>query len=690
MNTASTQVTITIDGKECLVDGSLTVLEAAKQYGISIPTLCHHPALSNWGGCRLCVVQVDGSPKLAASCATPVRNGMTVVTTNDRIKESRRTILEFLFAERNHNCMFCPQSGDCELQKLAYDLGMDHVTVPFSFQAFPTDVTSEHMAIDHNRCVLCGRCIRACQEIVGAKVLGFHHRGPKTLVGLDLLETRETSTCLGCGACLQVCPTGAIYNRYRTHYAVKGHPAEWKTSESVCPMCGLLCPTTLYTRDGQLIKVEGLMEATGSRPDRGQLCSRGRFDALKDGGARLHLPMKRNPDGSWAEIGWEEALNLVVGRLAEIRRKEGGEALFGWTSSMASNEELMLFKELMQKGWSAGSIDTFDGDHYRNVAQAFQKGGASCVERTWKEIGAADMILMIGGGPFETQPLLSSLVRKRQREEGITVAVIGYHASPLPFGTYQIMPQAERLPDIVRALSAAVGAAAGSGSEAGKRSGKLDKASGETLLSEQGLEASEQEMLEDIVTAYVTARNPLILVGTALTGLQDGNALKKVREMASLKSGSQAEGLNVILLKPAGNSAGAWRLGVAGAELAVPSERLRGGVIRLAESEDEAWKLISGLDRLEFLAVLSPYVPERLGQKANLLIPVATWMETHGSYMSLDGRDLGYRSAVLDPPDDVRPMWQILCDLMARCGSASVTPKWDDIRERAKRALEAA
>jgi NADH dehydrogenase/NADH:ubiquinone oxidoreductase subunit G len=190
-----------------------------------------------------------------------------------------------------------------------------------------------------------------------------------------------------------------------------------------------------------------------------------------------------------------------------------------------------------------------------------------------------------------------------------------------------------------------------------------------------------------MVAAYVAARNPAILIGTALTGLESSDPLKDVRDMAVLKSDPAAEPLNLIILKPAGNSAGAWRLGIAGAEPEVDKERLRGGVIRLAGPEDEAWESVSGLERLEFLVVFSPYVPEKLGQKANLLIPVATWMETDGSYMSLDGRDWAYRSATLDPPEDVRPMWQILCELMERCGSPSATSKWDDIRERAKAAL---
>ena len=182
------KVHLTIDGKEVVAEEGSTVLETATRYGIYIPTLCHYPGLSNWGGCRMCVVEVDGAPRLAASCVMPVRQGMEVVTSNERIIETRRTILEFLFAERNHNCMFCSESGDCELQKLAYELQMDHLTVSFSFNRFPTDVTSEFMVIDHNRCILCGRCVRACAELAGLSVLNFQNRGSRNLVGLDLNE----------------------------------------------------------------------------------------------------------------------------------------------------------------------------------------------------------------------------------------------------------------------------------------------------------------------------------------------------------------------------------------------------------------------------------------------------------------------------------------------------------------------
>ncbi|MEW5725191.1 MAG: 2Fe-2S iron-sulfur cluster-binding protein, partial [Thermodesulfobacteriota bacterium] len=213
------EIKLTINGWEVTVPEGASILEAARAAGIYIPTLCHHPDLSPYGGCRLCVVEVDGAPRLVASCVTPVRNGMEVVTSNERIIEARRTILEFLFSEKNHFCMFCAQSGDCELQDLAYEYQMDHLTVPPLDQVFPVDATHPDLGLDHNRCVLCGRCVRACRELAGQAVLDFQGRGGRVTIGADLNQKLGDSSCVSCGLCLEVCPTGAIFHRHRTHYA---------------------------------------------------------------------------------------------------------------------------------------------------------------------------------------------------------------------------------------------------------------------------------------------------------------------------------------------------------------------------------------------------------------------------------------------------------------------------------------
>ena len=419
------KISLKIDGIEVTADEGMTILEAAKQAGIQIPTLCHHPALSNWGGCRMCVVAVEGVPRLVASCVMPVRGGMVVVTNNERIVKSRRAVLEFIFAERNHNCMFCPKSGDCELQQLAYDLQMDHMLVPQSFNSFPTDVTNEYMGIDHNRCILCGRCVRACAELAGNHVLAFQNRGPRSLIGFDLNETLNGSTCYACGVCMQVCPTGAIFSRQRTHYAVKGHTRDWQSTDSHCPQCGLLCPTTMVVADNTLLKVEGRLGAADHRPDRGQLCARGRFEVLNDFGERLRQPLVRNAKGQWSETSWENALDRIAQKMNSLRDTLGGKVLFGIASGGLPNEVLIAFRDLLANSCSAGTIDTFDGNHYRTVLAAGRDLDHPLREASWEQLSESDFVIVCGAGLLEHQPMLVSLLRRNVLETGSRVAVIG-------------------------------------------------------------------------------------------------------------------------------------------------------------------------------------------------------------------------------------------------------------------------
>ncbi len=687
MQGSAMKVSLTIDGKPCQVDENTSILEAARQAGIAIPTLCHHPALSGWGGCRLCLVEVDGAPRLVASCVTPVRNGMNVVTRNDRILESRRTLVEFLFAERNHNCMICPRSGDCELQQLAYALGMDHLSVPFSFQAFPTDLTSGALGMDHNRCVLCGRCVRACSEIAGADALGFHHRGPDTMVGLDCMDSRETSSCLECGVCLQVCPTGAIYNRYRTHAAVKGHRAETRVSNSVCPLCGLLCPTRLRFQNGRLTAVEGRPAFSDHRPDRGQLCRRGRFDLFKDPGLRLTRALQRMADGGWLAVGWDQAIEAAIAGLGGIRRRHGAQAIFGWTSSMASNEELLLFREMMARTWSAGRIDALDGDDLRTMAAVLNGAGSSCREFPWQRIPEADMVLLAGADVQASQPMLISLLRQLQKEKGTVLAVVGAQTFPTPLVSLHLAPSRDRLVRVVEALAATV---KGSLQEAAvrNRDGGLpsDNPDLQKPLCEAGLDARQTAMGLSIAQAYAAARRPLIIAGAGCGGSQGRPALEALGAMAQLKQ-TEADLLDLLFLKSAGNSSGAWRMGAA-ADRGDPGMPFKGGVIRLSGEAAEAETVMARLDALDYLVVLTPCANEKVQARAHLLIPIPIWLEADGSYLSLDGSQWVYREASLAPPDGVRPLWRTLGRINQLAAAAPAAVTWEEIRKKVRVLLD--
>ncbi|HAF69959.1 TPA: bidirectional hydrogenase complex protein HoxU [Candidatus Acetothermia bacterium] len=208
-------ITLEIDGRTVQARPGQTILEAARAAGIRIPTLCYLEGLSPRGSCRLCLVEVaNWNGKLVPACATPAEEGMRVVTGSQRLKELRRMVLELLFAERNHICSICVSNGHCELQDLACELGMDAVRFPYRFPGLSLDASHEKFVYDPNRCVLCGRCVRACSEVEGAMTWGFAGRGVNTLVEPDLGGPwGESETCTGCGKCVQACPVGALAER---------------------------------------------------------------------------------------------------------------------------------------------------------------------------------------------------------------------------------------------------------------------------------------------------------------------------------------------------------------------------------------------------------------------------------------------------------------------------------------------
>jgi len=225
MSAAVDVKTLVIDDNNVSARAGQTILEVARENGIEIPTLCHLDGLSDVGACRLCVVEIKASNKLLPACVTSVFEGMEVTTQSERLNKHRRTILELLFAERNHICAVCVADGHCELQSLAQQQGVTHIPLPYRNPALPVDASHERFTLDHNRCILCTRCVRVCAEIEGAHVWDVMGRGIDSLIISDLDQPwGSSSSCTSCGKCVQVCPTGALFDKSKVGSDHPKHP----------------------------------------------------------------------------------------------------------------------------------------------------------------------------------------------------------------------------------------------------------------------------------------------------------------------------------------------------------------------------------------------------------------------------------------------------------------------------------
>ena len=214
MNAPSQVLTLKIDGRDVTGRADETILQVARENGIFIPTLCYMDSLTPIGACRMCLVEIKGSSKLFAACVTHIAEGMEVTTQSERLARYRRMNVELLFSERNHICSVCVANGHCDLQTLAQQTGVTYVNFPYRNPRLPVDASHERFGLDHNRCVLCARCVRVCDEIEGAHVWDMGGRGIETHVVADLdLPWGESETCTSCGKCVQICPTGALFNK---------------------------------------------------------------------------------------------------------------------------------------------------------------------------------------------------------------------------------------------------------------------------------------------------------------------------------------------------------------------------------------------------------------------------------------------------------------------------------------------
>ncbi len=690
---------VCIDGKEIDFEGQPTLLDVARANGIFIPSLCDHPRLIPFSGCRLCLVQIKGRRGYLPACSTDCEDGMVIKTQTPGIRRLRKQILELILSEHPNaclicrekdncdefkstirkvgevtGCVMCPNNGRCELQALVSELGLARVGFPSRYRDLEVRRGDPFFDRNYNLCILCGRCVRICREVRGPSILTFIQRGPDTVVGAAMDRPMLEAGCQFCGACVDVCPTGAL-----TEKSMKYESLPEAEVGAICPLCGLGCRMEIHTRGNRVLYSR---PAEDGPVNRGQACVKGRF-LLKEvvhSSRRIGRPLVRKRR-EWEETDWETALALVAERLKTYRPEQIGLV----ESAQASCEEAYVLRRLAAD--ILGTKNLFRPQELSPLGMYARllggKGLRLPLNHDASVLAEADPIVMLGSGIVTAQPLAWLEVVEAVRR-GTELIVVGPVKNPVVgrFASvwHRLRPGSEAhfLTGMSRFLAKRDDQASADDRPGGVEfAAALESADAEELIRAAGL---GRETLEAASARLAEARSPVFLFGAETAGRADGDAVLTALWNLAL----QIRG-RLLPLGLEANERGLLEMDRARDRNWAAPERV---LQKIADKTIRALYMTGPLKlpsraKPEFLVVQSSHWNEA-AEAAHVVLPAASFGEEEGIFVNSGGR-LQQSPKILDPQESARPGWRILTGLAQRIKRPGLTYAktgdiWKDIR----------
>ncbi|MFZ2447903.1 MAG: molybdopterin-dependent oxidoreductase [Syntrophobacteraceae bacterium] len=694
-------IAITLNGSPVSGRPGMTILELAREVGIRIPTLCHDPSLKPVGACRMCLVEEEKSGRLLASCVTPIAAGMVINTDSAAVVEARKVIVKLMLASHPESCLLCDKGNRCQLRKIAAELGIGSVNYDRMPHFTGTQEVNPFISRDLSKCILCGKCIRADQELVVVGALDYLDRGFDAKPATTFDGPLESSECTFCGTCVSMCPTGALSERGKAHLGTIS-----KRTESVCSYCGCGCGIFLETGEGRVVSVSPNPADTVNGKT---LCVKGRYGSdYIHHPDRLMKPMIRK-DGSLQEVGWDEALDFAAEGLMGCLSRHGPEGMAFFGSSKCANEENYLFQKIARAVFGANNIDSGARLHSGPSVDTLPFGAAT---NPFRDIERSDLVIVIGSDPSASHPVAGYAIKRAVHLHGAKLIVLDPRKTglvsmasawlPIRPGTDGIFLNGllgglldSRTPDkdIIGARPAEVSALRDS----------LAMFDRKYIEQWTGCPPS---LFEKILKLVLDAKLPAIVYGHGITRQANAReAIRAVMNLALLKDSLGKTGGGVYPLDKENNGQGAWDMGIMpdrlpghqsldderaverfekhwgrpipkkpGLDAVAMIEGARAGSLKamyvMGENPLRAFPDPAGIEKalsnLEFLVVQDLFLTET-ANLAHAVLPACSFAEKDGTFTSIERRVQRVRKAV-EPSGQSLPDWEILCRLSERLG----------------------